>query len=87
MTGGNDAKRMALKIEEAALLPALPRIRGAGGAALQSALQSAREMGKKRLSNAVSAGILWEAPPAEAAAGTYRRTGKRAALNHVLKKR
>lgn len=79
------SRRPAMKIEEAALLPALPRHAG-GPAALGSVMRAAEAMRDKQVGNSV-----------EIAAGTSgrlrARTGcparsaqSRAALHHVLKR-
>ena len=86
-----DTRRAALNAGEAALLPALPRIRGAGSAALRSALQAAAAMGEKRLSDSVSTSASWEnreeAPPVPADYGQpYQAMQSRAALHHALKR-
>ena len=54
MNAMQDSRRAALNIEEAALLPAMPRKRMAGSAALQSALRAAQAMDGKTTSNAVA---------------------------------
>lgn len=80
----NEARRAALNVEEAALLPALPRSRSAG-AALRTALRAAEAMEEMRVSNAVSAQTGQASPPQEQATG-YRRAGSRAALHHILRR-
>ena len=86
MTQWKETRRAALDVEQAALLPALPRKRRMGNAALRWALRAAEAMEEKQLSNPVSASI----PLAEAAPtmpGTAPRRGaSRAALNHVLRR-
>lgn len=80
------SRRAALNIEEAALLPALPRKRGAGGAALQAALLAAEAMEEKHLSNAVSGRIAPAGAGGPAPGPADRGNVARAALNHVLRK-
>lgn len=80
-----DSQRPALSVEEAALLPALPR-RAAGDAALRYALRAANRMDDKRLSNSVNGSIdaqrsVTASPPA------YRDVKSRAALHHALRRR
>ena len=58
MNAMQDSRRAALNIEEAALLPAMPRKRMAGSAALQSALRAAQAMDGKTTSNAVAVNVL-----------------------------
>lgn len=88
----SDSARAALNPEEAALLPALPRIRGAGAAALRSALRAAEAMGEMQLSNLVSTSdppIDQGQPALDATqdeALVYRGSGSRAALHHVLRR-
>ena len=80
----NEARRAALNVEEAALLPALPRSRSVG-AALRTALRAAEAMNEMQVSNAVSAQAGQASPAQEQAAG-YRRAGSRAALHHILRR-
>ena len=78
--------RPAMKIEEAALLPALPR-HLSGQAALESVMRAAEAMGGMRVSNAVEGSI--NAPcviRAKNAGNTYRPLQSRAALHHILKR-
>ena len=90
----NDAHRAALNASEAALLPALPRIRGAGTAALHSALQAAAAMEEKKLSNAVNTSLpMEEADNRQETSNAdapylpvYRTPESRAALHHILKR-
>ena len=53
-----DAMMPALKTEEAALLPALPRQSLTGGAALKAALRKAAVLDERRTGNAVFAGRM-----------------------------
>ena len=81
-----DAKSPALKTEEAALLPALPRHR-AGGAALNSVWQAGKRMEGMRLSPPDTARIADR--PADQTQGSAfpPRDGRnRAALHQVWKR-
>lgn len=82
----NDSTRAALNVEEAALLPALPRNRGAGSAALRAALQAAQAIGERKVSNPVNLQIPTETSAAEQTNPTYRRANSRAALHHILRR-
>ncbi len=74
-----DAARSALRWEEAALLPALPRQRNAGGkAALQQRLCAAARMKEMRLS-----GEFHDLVSAVEQADDAARRPCRAALHHV----
>ena len=82
MSAWREARSPALKIEEAALLPALPRL-GTGGAALKKALEKAPGTGKVQLLPVANA----EARDAQAAApGEHARPRVRAALRHMTEK-
>lgn len=81
----NDMHRAALSVEEAALLPALPKNR-TGSAALRTAMRAAEAMEEMCLSNAVDARIAAEGAFPAQGAPTYRRAGSRAALHHVLRR-
>lgn len=88
MNAMQDSRRAALNIEEAALLPAMPRKRMAGSAALQSALRAAQAMDGKTTSNAVAVNGPVSAPPSDAAATSpVVPPASRAALHHVLQRR
>ena len=87
MANGEITRRTAMKAEEAVLLPALLRNRGAGGAALRNALQAAEDIGKKRLGDENSAPIAAQAAENAAKEQPSRRPGSRAALHHVLRGR
>ncbi len=95
MSQVNDTQNMALNIEEAALLPALPRQGGAASSALQGILRQAQQMDTMLLSPAVEGMIGNEAPAQTAAAlitpapaaNTYRQPNSRAALHQVLWRR
>lgn len=78
------ARKAALGLEEAVLLPALPRRAGIGTAALQTALQAAEDMRKKRLGSPVNGSILSAQENGFLTPQARERTGNRAALNHVL---
>ena len=65
-------KRPALPVEEAALLPALPRMKGAGKAALKAYLAAAERMEGLQVREVLPAQARKEATP-------------RAALRHVLR--
>ena len=80
----NESRRAALNVEEAALLPALPRNR-AGSAALRTALRASEEIAEKRVGRMVDAasGPAEESAPLQR---TYRQPGSRAALHHVLRR-
>ena len=91
----NDARRAALAAGEGALLPALPRIRGAGTAALRDALQAAAAMEEMQLSNPVSTSgsmeaegkhITQENDVQPEAMKRYSAADSRAALHHALKR-
>jgi len=78
--------RPAMKIEEAALLPALPR-HLSGQAALESVMRAADAMRDKQVSNAVAGPIrasdaMWET----SVSVTYHPAYSRAALHHILKR-
>ncbi len=80
-----DAMMPALKTEEAALLPALPRQRWTGGAALKAALRKASLLDERRTGNAVTAGRMEK--PASASAAQPPAPGCpacRAALRQAL---
>ena len=80
-----DAMMPALKTEEAALLPALPRQRWTEGAALKTALRKAALLDERRTGNAVSAGRMEK--PASAPAAQLPASGCpacRAALRQAL---
>ena len=78
------AKTPALNIEEAALLPALPR-RMDGGAALLGAIRNADRIKEKQVSGPIFLSALQEnSQSAQNKPRDVRRT--RAALNHVLNK-
>ena len=81
-----DAKSPALKTEEAALLPALPRHR-AGGAALNSVRQAGKRMEGMKLRAPDTAGIA-DRPAAQTqgAAIPAQNGRKRAALYQVWKR-
>ena len=81
----SESKRSALNPEEAALLPAMPRHKLAGNAALRGAMQAAEKMGRKRLSNEVEAGMDQHKMPVNRPATQGQRHRDRAALHHVLK--
>ena len=76
----DDVRRGAMRAEEAALLPALPRgsIRGSG--ALRDRIHAAQAISEKHLSNEVS--IVQEEKTEKISVASYRR----AALHHVLRK-
>ena len=79
-------RRAAMKIEEAAMLPALPRYLS-GQAALESVIRAAEVMRDKRVSNPVTG--LINAPEvmrAQMIPATYRPENSRAALHHILKR-
>ena len=77
------SRRPALNLEEAALLPALPPRRMTGGAALKNALDAARSLGEKQVSNPVSVSPGGEGR--RAGALPSRRAASRAALHQVLR--
>ena len=81
----NDSRRGAMKMEEAALLPALPR-HISGQAALESVLQSAQKMKGKQVSNAVSIAVYAPETPQKENISTYHPAFSRAALHHILKR-
>lgn len=82
----NEARRAALNVEEAALLPALSRSRS-GGAALRTALRAAEVMDEMQVSNTVSAQMDREISEREqGTAPVYRQAGSRAALHHILRR-
>lgn len=81
----NDSRRGAMKMEEAALLPALPR-HISGQAALESVLQSAQKMKGKQVSNAVSIAVYAPETPQKENFATYHPAFSRAALHHILKR-
>ena len=85
MVSWEKAKKPALNIEEAALLPARER-RGAG-AGLRWAIQAARAMEEKKVSNAVTGAFAAKRPAAPRAEAPVRRRGEGAALRHVLRSR
>ena len=85
MSQMNEMRRAALNVEEASLLPALPRNR-AGGAALRTALRAAQAMDEMQVSNAVSAQTAPAAPVQRPANSAERGTGSRAALHQVLRR-
>jgi len=74
-----EARRTALNIEEAALLPALRARSMDGGAALLSARRAEEQMKRMTLGREMPWGQARAAVPAAPRAGTHR-----AALNHVL---
>lgn len=77
----DDARRAALNAEEAALLPAMKRNSMAGNAALREAMDMARAIGEKKISNLKK--TQEEKTPAIHQAA---HTSSRAALHHVLRK-
>jgi len=74
-----DSKKAALRVEEAALLPAQPRFRNG------AALQAAKRMEGLRLSGPVTAALGEALPSAPRPAPAPRAS--RAALRHVLRNR
>ncbi|MBR3106865.1 MAG: hypothetical protein IKH30_06735 [Clostridia bacterium] len=77
-----EVRMPALKTEEAALLPALPRQSLTGGAALRTALRSAEAIANKQTADAAaetgtSSAERSSVPP---------RPVSRAALNHALRR-
>lgn len=82
-----DSRRAALNLEEAALLPAMPRKNVAGSAALQTALRSAQAMEGKKTGNAVDAASLVEKPASAQSAASRPAPLSRAALHHALQRR
>lgn len=82
-----DSRRAALNLEEAALLPAMPRKNAAGSAALQTALRSAQAIEGKKTGNAVAAASLVEKPVCAQSAASRPAPLSRAALHHVLRRR
>lgn len=88
MNAMQDSRRAALNIEEAALLPAMPRKRMAGSAALQSALRAAQAMDGKTTGNAVTVNAPTPSPPSDTTATSPAAPpASRAALHHVLQRR
>ena len=89
MASWSDSTKAALNPEEAALLPALPRNRGTGGAALRAALRAAEAINEKQLSNAVAVAEM-QTEEAKSAClaneGNTARPTSRAALHHVLRR-
>ena len=81
----NESRRGAMKIEEAALLPALPR-HMSGQAALESVLLSARRMVDKQVGNAIMTAQSALEMPLKAIAVSYHKACSRAALHHILKR-
>lgn len=90
----NEAKRAALDAGEAALLPAMPRNRGTGTAALRNALQAAAAMKEMQVSNRVNTSQPLEAgqqrldsrEDAREVSVPYSSFASRAALHHILKR-
>ena len=81
-----DAQSPALKTEEAALLPALPR-HMAQGAALQTVLQAGKRMGEMQLSKPRAAGTADQpSVPARQPAAPAKPGRNRAALYQVWKR-
>ncbi len=81
-----DAKSPALKTEEAALLPALPR-RMAGGAALKSVVSRGGTLRKETRLSLPAAAVIGDQPPARPRDSAFPQAGrKRAALYQVWKK-
>lgn len=86
MANMKESRHPAMKIEEAALLPALPRHLG-GQVALESVIRAAEAMGDMQVSNAVEGPI--NAPcavQAKCAGIPYQPAQSRAALHHILKR-
>ncbi|MBR0406455.1 MAG: hypothetical protein IJI53_00290 [Clostridia bacterium] len=82
-----DVRASALKTEEAAMLPALPRRGMAGGLALRDALQKSAAMAEKQIGKLVNTERLGETPGPSAAAPVSppaARPASRAALYHAL---
>lgn len=77
-----DARRAALNIEEAALLPALPARRMDGGAALKFARRRAEQMNHMTLGTVRA----WGAAERTVTKAASAPKAARAALNHVLGK-
>ena len=86
MNAMQDSRRAALNLEEAALLPAMPRKRMAGSAALQSALRAAQAMDGKTTGNAVAVTAA-ALPPQMAPTSPAAPPASRAALHHALRRR
>ena len=86
MNAMQDSRRAALNVEEAALLPAMPRKHPAGGAALQSALRAAQAIAGKTTGSevAVDSALPASVPKATSAA---LPAPSRAALHHALRRR
>ncbi len=82
-----DSRRAALNLEEAALLPAMPRKNVAGSAALQTALRSAQAMAGKKTGNTVDAASLAEKPAPAQPVASRPAPLSRAALHHALRRR
>lgn len=81
MISREDAARMAMNREEAALMPALPRKRSiAGQTALREKLNAAAQMEKKQVS-----GEFHRVEQKVKEAGEKGRSCSRAALHHVLR--
>ena len=83
MTQLSDSRQTALLVEEASLLPALPRY-AADRAALQSVLRGADAIAQKRVAAAVDGALDAAAAPAPVSyPPVYRAPGSRAALHQV----
>ncbi|MBE5783017.1 MAG: hypothetical protein E7329_06845 [Clostridiales bacterium] len=80
-----ESRRAALNREEAALLPAMPRIYPAGAAALRDAMNAARAIGEKQLSNLVDASAKAESAIRQPRQENIRHAS-RAALHQVLRR-
>lgn len=87
MSEMEESRRIAMNIEEAALLPARISRRTAGSAALMDLILNARAIGQMRTGETVNIGQQGQnpEPPKIALSATSARTS-RAALHHVLQK-
>lgn len=82
MWNWNEAKNPALKAEEAAMLPALPRSM-AGGAALKEVMNSAEDMLNRQLSETTSSEKVDGSGQIAAKQNAVRRPGTLGALRQV----
>lgn len=80
-----ESRRAALSKDEAALLPAMPRKYPLGAAALRDAMEAARMIGEKQLSNLVDTSKK-TAPEIHQPGQEKRERSSRAALHQVLRR-
>lgn len=85
MSQMDESRRPAMKIEEAALLPALPR-HAVGPAALESVMRAAEAMRDKQVGNSVEIAAGTSGRMRTRAGLPARPAQARAALHHVLKR-